>query len=237
MNAHFLQGVRDARSALGSAWAIAAAIASLLALAIAGVLEGQVVATGEAARAAQLRLLGGVAFGLVLPLLAFGVSGRLGGGMRELMLSSWARHGGNRRVHALGQQALAALLTAGVATVLALLALGLGSATAAPGRELPLSFANLLAVVWVGALGSLAYVAAFAAVQAYWGNTGRVAFLVADWVFGTGTSLLALPFPRAHLGALLGAHAPLGLELRDSALCLVVIALIATGAYARRVPQ
>jgi hypothetical protein len=237
MNAHFLQGLRDARSTLGSAWAIAAAIASVLVLAIAGVLEGQVVATAEAARGAQLRLLGGVVFGLVLPLLAFGVSGRLGGSVGELMLTSWARYGGNRRGYALGKQALAALLTAGIATVLALLALGLGSATAAPGRELPLSFANVLAVVWVGALGSLAYVAAFAVAQAYWGNAGRVAFLIADWMFGTGTSLLALPWPRAHLGALLGAHAPMGLELRESALCLVAIALIATGAYARRVPR
>lgn len=237
MSAHFLQGLRDARSTLGSAWAIAAAIASVLVLAIAGVLEGQVVATAEAARGAQLRLLGGVVFGLVLPLLAFGVSGRLGGSERELMLASWARYGGNRQGYALGQQALAALLTTGIATVLALLALGLGSATAAPGRELPLSFANVLAVVWVGALGSLAYVAAFAAAQAYWGNAGRVALLIADWMFGTGTSLLALPWPRAHLGALLGAHAPMGLELRSSALCLVAIALIATGAYARRVPR
>jgi len=237
MNAHFLQGLRDARSTLGSVWALAAAIASLLVLAVAGVLEGQVVATTEAARGAQLRLLGGVVFGLVLPLLAFGVSGRLGGGVRALMLASWARYGGNRQGYALGQQALAALLTAGIATVLALLALGLGSAMAAPGREVPLSFANVLAVVWVSALGSLAYVAAFAAAQAYWGNAGRVAVLIGDWVFGTGASLLALPWPRAHLGALLGARAPMGLEPRISALCLVAIALITTVAYARRVPR
>jgi hypothetical protein len=237
MSVHFLQGLREARSTLGSAWAIAVAIAGLLVLTVAGVLEGQAVATAEAARGAQLRLLGGVVLGLVLPLLAFGVSGRLGGGMRELMLASWGRYGGNRQAYALGRQALAALLTAGVAIVLALLALGLGSATAAPGRELPLSFANVLAVVWVSALGSLAYVAAFAAAQAYWGNAGRIAFLIGDWVFGTGTSLFALPWPRAHLGALLGAHAPMGLEPRDSALCLVAIALIATVAYARRVPR
>lgn len=236
MNVHFRQGLRDATATLGSAWAIAAAVASVLVLAIAGVLEGQLVATSDAARGAQLRLLGGVVFGLVLPLLAFGVSGKVGGSARELMLAGWARYGGNRRGYALGQQTLAALLTAAVATVLALLALGLGSATAAPGRELPLSFANMLAVVWVGALGSLAYVAAFAAAQAYWGNAGRVAFLIADWSFGTGTSLFALPFPRAHLGALLGAHAPLGLEPRHSALCLLAITLLTTAASARRVP-
>jgi hypothetical protein len=237
MNAHFVQGLRDARSTLGGAWSVAAAIASLAVLVVAGVLEGRVVATAEGARAAQLRLLGDVVFGLVLPLLAFGVSGRLGAGVRELMLASWARYGGNRQGYALGRQALAALLTAGVAAALALLALGLGSATASPGKELPLSLGNVLAVVWVGALGSLTYVTAFAAAQAYWGNAGRAAFLIGDWVFGTGTSLFALPWPRAHLGALLGAHAPLGLTPRDSALCLAAIAFIATAAYTRRVPR
>jgi hypothetical protein len=236
MNAHFLQGVRNGRSTLG-AWPIAAAIASLLALAIAGALEGQVVTTPEAARGVQMRLLGGVVFGLVLPLLAFAVSGRLGGGVRELMLASWARYGGNRQGYALGRQALAALLTAAIAALLALLALGLGSATAAPGHELPLSFANALAVVWVAVLGSFTYIAAFAVAQAYAGNTGRALFLIGDWVFGTGTGLLALPWPRAHLGVLLGSRAPLGLTARDSALCLLAIALLATAAYTRRVPR
>jgi len=237
MNVHFLRGMRDARSTLGSVWPIAAAVASFSVLAIAGVLEAQVVASGEAARAVQLRLLGGVVLGLVVPLLAFAVSGRLGGSARELMLTSWARYGGNRQGHALGQQALAALLTAAVAAALALLALGLGGATAAPGHELPLSLANVLAVVWVGVLGSLTYVAAFAAAQVYWGSAGRLIFLIADWVFGSSTSLFALPWPRAHLGALLGARAPLGLEPHGSVLCLVAIAFIAAGAYARRVPR
>jgi hypothetical protein len=237
MNADFVQGLRDARSTLGGAWSIAAALASLAVLVVAGVLEGSVVATAEGARDAQLRLLGGVVFGLVLPLLSYGVSSRLGASLRELMRASWARYGGNRQGYALGRQALAALLTAGIAATLALLALGLGSATAAPGQELPLSLANVLAVVWVGTLGSLTYVAAFAAAQAHWGEPGRAAFLIGDWVFGTGTSLFALPWPRAHIGALLGADAPLGLTPRDSALSLVAIAVIATGAYARRVPR
>lgn len=237
MNAHFRQGLHDARHALGTAWPIAAAIASLAVLAVAGVLEGQVVATPAAAREAQVRLLAGVVFGLVLPLLAFGVSARLGGGLRELMAASWARYGGNRQGYALGRQALAALLTAAIAALLGLLALGLGSATAAAGLELPLSFANGLAVVWVGALGSLAYVATFATAHAYAGHVGRALFLIADWVFGSGTSLLALPWPRTHLGALLGGQAPLGLAPYDSALGLIVIALTAIAAYARSVPR
>jgi hypothetical protein len=237
MNAHLRRGLHDASHTLGLAGSIAAAIASLSVLVIAGVLEGQAVATPAAAREAQLQLLGGVVFGLVLPLLAFSVSGRLGGSLRELMGTSWARYGGNRQVYALGRQVFAALFTAGIAVTLALLALALGSATAAPGLELPLSLANVLAVAWVGVLGSVTYVAVFAAAQAYWGNAGRTALLIADWLFGSGASLLALPWPRSHLGALLGGHAPLGLGARDSALGLVAIGLIAAAAYARRVPR
>jgi hypothetical protein len=237
MNAHFRQGLREARSTLGGTWMIATALASLLVLVIAGMLEGQVVAPQAAAREAQLRLLAGVVFGLVLPLSAFGVSARLGGSVRELMFTSWARYGGNRQGYALGRQALAALLTAGIVASLGLLALGLGSATAAPGLEPPLSFDNVLAVVWVGALGSLTYVAVFAAAQAHWGNAGRTGVLLGDWFFGTGASALALPWPRSHLGALFGEPAPLGLAPRDSALCLVALASLATLAYARRVPR
>lgn len=237
MNAHFRQGVRDAGITLGSAWPVAATIASLLALAIAGVLEGRAITTPEQAREVQLRLLGGVVFGLVLPLLAFGVSARLGANLEDLMRSAWARYGGHRRGYAFGRQALAAVLSGTVTALLALLALGLGSATAEPGHALPLSFANMLAVVWVGALGSVTYVMAFAAAHAYAGNLGRSLFLIGDWLFGSGASLLALPWPRSHLGALLGGNTPLELTPRDSALCLVLIAALATAAYARRVPR
>ncbi|HTV18555.1 MAG TPA: hypothetical protein VMG12_07785 [Polyangiaceae bacterium] len=237
MNAHFRQGLRDASATLGRTWSIATAAACLCTLALAGVLEGQAVTTAEGARDAQLRLLAGVVFGLVLPLLAFGVSARLGGTLRELMTTSWARYGGDRQGYALGRQALAVLLTGVVAAVLGLLALGIGSATAQPGLELPFSFGNGLAVVWVGLLGSLAYTIAFATAHAYAGNTGRTVFLIADWLFGTGTSLLALPWPRSHLGALLGGHAPLGLGERESALCLVGIAIVATLLYVRRIPR
>lgn len=237
MNAHFRRGVRDGAHALGGVWTSAAAIASLSVLTVAGVLEGQAVTSPEAARAVQLRLLGGVVFGLVLPLLSFGASARLGGDLEELMRASWARYGGHRQGYALGRQALAAVFTGVVVAVLALLALGLGSATAAPGATLPMSFYNALALVWVGALGSVTYVAGFAAAHTLAGHLGRALFLVGDWVFGAGASLLALPWPRSHLGALLGADAPLGLGARDSALCLVSIAALAALAHVRRVPR
>ena len=237
MNPHFRQGVRDARHTLGRAWTSAAVAASLLVLAVAGLLEGPAVATQEAARDAQLRLLGGVVFGLVLPLFAYGVSARLGGSLRELMTTSWPRYGGDRRGYALGRLALAGLLTGLVVGAAGLLALGLGSATAAPGQGLPLSPGNLLAVVWVGLLGSTSYVVGLGVAHLYAGALGRSAFLIGDWLFGSGTSLLALAWPRSYLRALLGGPSPLELVPRDAAFCLVAFALTAGVVYLRRVPR
>src|SRR5690606_35390536 len=170
-------------------------------------------------------------------LFAFGVSARLGGSLHELMAMSWPRYGGNRRGYALGRQALAGLLTGLVVAAAGLLALALGSATAAPGQELPLSPSNLLAVVWVGVLGSASYIASLGVAHLYGGAFGRGAFLIGDWLFGSGTSLLALPWPRAYLRALFGGAAPLGLTPRDSAFCLGALALAAGAVYLRRVPR
>jgi hypothetical protein len=236
MNSDFRRGFRDATQALGKAWPVAGVSASLFVLGLAGVLEGQAVGSASSARAVQLRLLHGIAFGLVLPLFAFAASGRLGTRMPELMSASWARYGGNRRGYALGREAPAVLLTGLVAGATGLLALGLGNASSAPGQALPLSAVNLLAVVGVGVLGGFAYVGCLGLAQALGGNIGRVLFLCGDWLLGSGTSLLALPWPRAHLRALVGGDAPLGLAPRDAALCLVAIALTAGLGWLRRVP-
>jgi hypothetical protein len=236
MNTHFRRGFRDATRALGYAWPIAALSACLLMLGLAGVLEGQAAGSAASARAVQLRLLQGVALGLVVPLFAYAASGRVGR-IEDLMAASWARYGGHRRRYALGRQALAALLTGLVAGASGLFALGLGSATSAPGIELPLSASNLLAVLWVGVLGGLAYVGALGLAQSLGGNLGRALFLIGDWLFGSGTSLLALPWPRAHLRALAGGNPALGLSPRDAALCLGAIAVISCLAWLRRVPS
>jgi hypothetical protein len=237
MNVHFRLGVRDANRALGVRWPLAALAASGLVLGVAGLLEGQVVASPEAARAAQLRLLHGVAFGLVLPLFAFAVSGRVGGSLLELMDASWTRYGGDRRGYALGRHAPAALSSGLVATAAGWLALGLGSATSVPGLAPASSLANLFALLWVGLLGGLAYTLCFGLAQALLGQHGRFGFLVADWLLGSGTSVLALPWPRGHLRGLLGGDAPFGLAPRDGALCLVAIAVVAGFGWMRRVPR
>jgi hypothetical protein len=237
VNTDFRRGFRDATRALGYAWPIAALTACLLMLGLAGVVEGQAAGSAASARAVQLRLLQGVALGLVVPLFAYAASGRVGARVEELMTVSWARYGGHRRRYALGRQAFAALLTGLVAGASGLFALGLGSATSAPGIELPLSASNLLAVLWVGLLGGLAYVGALGLAQSIAGNLGRVLFLVGDWLLGSGTSLLALPWPRAHLRALAGGDAALALSPRDAALCLGAIALITCLAWLRRVPS
>ncbi len=231
------QGVRDALLSLGRRWPAVAVSASLLVLLMAGVLEGQAAGDGDSAREAQLRLLQGVAFGLVLPLFAFAASRRDGGSRSQLMLMAWPRHGGNRQGYALGRQLLVVLLTGLVIGVVGLLALGLGDATSAPGAELPLSGTNLLAVLWVGALGAASYVGGLSLAHQYGGNIGRTLFLIGDWAFGSGASLLALPWPRAHLRALLGGSAPLGLSTRDTALYLLAFTLVCFASYVRRIPR
>jgi hypothetical protein len=235
MNAHFRQGFRDATGTLGRAWPIAALTASVFVLGLAGALEGQATSLTSGARAVQLRLLHGVAFGLIVPLFAFAATGRLGR-LPELMTANWARYGGNRRGYALGRQLPAVLLTALVGAVAGTLALGLGSATSAPGFTLPISALNLLAVAWVGVLAGLAYVGCLGLAQALGGDLGRALFLVGDWMLGSGTSLLALPWPRSHLRALLGGEAPLALAPLDAALCLLAIATLSALAWLRRVP-
>ena len=236
MNADFREGVLDARRALGAVWSGTVATASLLLLAAVGVLEGQAIGSGTSARHVQLRLLAGVAFGLVLPLVAFAASARVGGRLRDLMTMSWARYGGNRRVFALGRVALVALGGGALTASIGVLALWLGSATAAPTLELPPSWVNLLTLTWVALLGAASYTTAFSAAHLYAGNAGRVLFLIADWLLGSSTGALALPWPRAHLRTLLGGTAPLSLETHDAALCLLAITIVATFLYTRRLP-
>jgi hypothetical protein len=236
MNVDMTRGFRDGRALLGKAWPLAAASASWLLLGVGGLLEGQTIGTAASAERVQLRLLQGLVFGLVLPLTAFAVSARLGGRLSELMATAWARYGGDRRRYALGRQALASALPGGITAIAGLLALGIGSAVSAPGVALPASPANLLTVIWIALLGALCYGACFGLVQSYAGRTGATLFLVADWVFGSGTSALALPWPRGHLRALLGGAAPFELSPRDAALGLFVLALTATALHARRLP-
>jgi hypothetical protein len=236
MNASFRRGFLEAGQLLGHLWPLVAATAALLLLIVAGLLEGRAIGSAASARAAQLRLLQGVAFGIILPLYAWGTSTRLGGRRDELMAGRWVRHGGDRRLYALGRMARGALLSGAVAGLFGALALGLGSATTAAANELPPSAINLLTVLWIGLLGGTAYTLSLTLAYETLGNAGRLAFLAADWVLGSGTSLLALPWPRAHLRALLGGPTPLGLAPGQAALSLIAIAALAAFAYVRRLP-
>jgi len=236
LNLDFIQGFRDARAALGRFWPLTAAAASWLVLGVGGLLEGQSIGTASSAERVQLRLLSALAFGLVLPLSAFAASTRLCGRLPELLASGWSRYGGDRRRYALGRQALAAAVPAAITAGAALLALGLGSAVSAPGVALPGSATNLLTVVWIALLGAACYAMYFGLAQLYAGRTGSSVLLIADWVFGSGTSALAAPWPRGYLRALLGGTAPLELSPRDAALCLLLIALTSGVLYVRRLP-
>lgn len=237
MNTDFRHGFRDARASLGALWPASAAALSLLALGLAGVLEARATGSAASARAAQLRLLQGVAFGLILPLFAHAVSGRLGARLPELMTFAWPRYGGDRRNYTLGRLAMPALLSGAITALAGVLALGLGSATSAAGQELPPSLLNVLAVIWIAVLGGSAYVACLCLAHRAAGGVGRSLFLIGDWVFGGGSSALALPWPRAHIRALLGGSAPLGLPPHDCALLLAALALLAGVGYVRRLPR
>jgi hypothetical protein len=76
----------------------------------------------------------------------------------------------------------------------------------------------------------------FGLVQLFAGRIGSTLLLVGDWLFGSGTSALSLPWPRGHLRALLGGTAPLGLSPRDAALCLLLIVLTSGALYVWRLP-
>ena len=209
----------------------------LTTLGLTGVLEAGAIGSSASARAAQLRLLQGVAFGLVLPLLAYAASGRPGARLPDLMALAWPRYGGDRRSYVLGRLAAPALLSGTISALAGVLALGLGSATSAAATELPPSLLNVLAVIWIAVLGGVAYVACLSLAHRAAGNVGRLLFLLGDWVFGSGISAVALPWPRAHVRTLLGGAAPLGLAPRDCAIALAAIGLLASLAYLRRLPR
>jgi hypothetical protein len=60
---------------------------------------------------------------------------------------------------------------------------------------------------------------------------------VLDWILGTGASLLALPWPRAHIKNLLGGEPLLGLPQWSATLALLVIGLFCGSAALLRTPR
>lgn len=194
---------------------LVALIAAALFVMVAALIERRL---GPAA--AVDRTLVGAVFGLVLPLLAYLALDRVTETQRlDRALVVIARHGGQRRLAALGLVAACALALAVAGAALAALAV-----VAARGGGDPGLVRDMLASSWVGVLGGASYAAWFAL-----GSTlgrrggGRVWALLVDWVFGSGATLFAMAWPRGHLRNLLGAEPVLGMPQWAGLSALIVL--------------
>jgi hypothetical protein len=164
------------------------------------------------------------AFGaLFVPLLAYALVGGVLGG-RSLA-------GSTAPVVAFGASPAraAAVTIVGAIGACAMLAAGLGAAVAAVahGVDDPPIAHDAVATAYASALGGAAYAALFA-MGASFGRRGggRTVLLVADWLLGSGDSVVAAMTPRGHLRNLLGGAAPAQLGERTSAAVLVALALV-----------
>lgn len=233
MNGDLSYGFRDARRTIGASAAAAIAAASWLLIGIAGALERPVTRALGSGQS-EPSLIEAATFGVVLPLASYALCARVDGTRDDLMSAYWARHGISRRLYALGRIGFCAALGAALMITSAALAFVLSHAIfGASATGGALAFAAVLAVAALGAMG---YAACFGLAQLVGGGLGRAAFLVLDWLLGSGAGIAALPWPRAHLRSLLGGPAVAGMSPYQAALFLICITLIGGLLCARRVP-
>lgn len=234
----FLHGWHSARLRLGWWWPGMALLGALSLVLGAGMIEGQSIVTEAAARSLETSLVQGVTFGLLLPLSCFALDLRLDNTLATLMGALWVRHGAERRAFALGRLALPMALTSGIVLSGGSLALALSNAASAPALDLPIGLdSSWLGVLAAALLGAASYVAGLGWAQLVGGAWGRALFLLADWLLGAGAGAAALPWPRAHLRALLGGESVLGLSAPINGVWLALIALSYLFFYLRRVPH
>jgi hypothetical protein len=211
-----LSAVSIAAGRLGGAWGVGAYLGATAFVVAAGLLEKRI-APGSAVDS----VLTGAVFGWTIPLLAYAAVarvsryGRLDDASREL-----ARHGADRRV-AVG--CFVSMTAARVGVVGGLLS-ALAVLVASDGRVSAIR-ADALTSAWIGALGGVSYVAWFS-LGSSWGKEGRgrLVALLLDWVLGATTSVVSVPWPRAHLRSLLGGELVLGLPAWQSSISLGLLA-------------
>lgn len=172
------------------------------------------------------RALGGAAFGLVLPLGAYLLVERLCQGERyQNMHRTLRRSGANGRQAAMGSLLVAGalgMLFGGVTATISVL-VARGASDPSMARDAILSGV-------VGMWGGLAYVSMFLAASSLTSRSWALpACLVADWLLGTGSSVLAVPWPRAHLRNLLGFEPVVGMAQTTSMTALLVSFAAFTG--------
>lgn len=163
------------------------------------------------------RALLGFTLPLVVPLVCYALFQFVhrGASTRDL-LEPLARHGADRRPLALGALSALACACAGACALLAIVAV---LSAMSPSAEL---VRELDACAWGGALTGAAYAGLFA-LGSRRGSAGRLWLLLADLIFGSGTGIFALPWPRAHARSLLGGAAVMGASPGLAALVLALL--------------
>ena len=216
-------------------WPCAAVAVATLGLLVASLLEAQV--RSEAAHASVVRVrLSGLVFGLAIPLLALVIGSRMGPHRKDLMRAPGVRWGFNRRGYALGLAAIPTLLVGAAGSFLA----GLGTvatwAITQPEGNAGSAAGVLLTSALLGGAAGVIYSVCLGAARLAWPTVGTTAFLVAEWVLGSGSGFVALPWPRAHLRAMLGGHSVLDVGTLGGLLALLLIALAQPALLGRRLP-
>jgi hypothetical protein len=201
----------------------------------AGVASVVVCATGMRERASDSsgadRALLDFTLPLVVPLTCYAVFAAFHGRARtSTVLEPLARHGADRHALALGAFLVlggACALTTALLTTLAVLS------ASATGVGL---LRDLDACAWGGALAGAAYAGLFA-VGSRRGRAGRLWILAGDWLLGSGTGVLALPWARAHTRGLLGGTPVLDGSPAFAATALAILATLCLIGCARRGPR
>jgi hypothetical protein len=91
---------------------------------------------------------------------------------------------------------------------------------------------------WIGALGGAVYAVWFSLGSLFGkAGNGRSVALALDWVLGSATSAIAVPWPRAHLRSLLGGELVLGLPEYQSTVALYALGFTYLAIVAVRVAR
>lgn len=200
-----------------------------------GVALGAVCAAIERASSALHaadRTLAGAACGLLLPIGAYLLVERFCSGRRlDEALGAVTRRGANGRACALGTLVVIATVAAAFASAVALV-----SVLFARGAADPTWVLDTAQTVPIAILGALAYMSLFA-MGSQFGRRGqgRTVLLALDWLLGSGTSMLALPWPRGHLRNLLGSQPVLGIGQSLASAFLLVLTLVSLSVALGRV--
>jgi hypothetical protein len=178
------------------------------------------------------RSVTGWGLGVALPLVAYYLSTLTRSGLGlGLALAQYARYGANRRALAVGHMIALALLT-GMAGLL------IGALAAFGGRGWfdPSLARDVLTSGGAGLVGGACYACLLTLGAGLWRH-GALAFLVLDWLVGSGVSLAALTWPRAHLRNLLGGTPVLDWPQWTGLPSLVALSFLALLLAMARVPR